>query len=147
MFRCVRHQRTRKAFEYGRTPNERADAGSNNHAASKDGGTFFEDESEALCMGLNLDNLPLIKVGYCATLIPKTLVDEAVEWYRAREKLAASFSVRVQGQGPVRVRNMRRGPTGAKQHANGHIAFPKRHGLSESMNIQTPDRAQVSGSG
>ncbi len=145
MLRCVRDQRTREACKCGRAPGERPDAGSNDQTTCKDRLTVFEVESEAPCVRLNSGNLAPIEVGHCLTLVPKSIVDKAVEWHRARKVIAACCSERVQGHGLIRVRDMRRGPTRTKQHAHRHIAFPKRHGLSERMHIQTPDCAQVSG--
>src|SRR5580765_7936923 len=35
-------------------------------------------------------------------------------------------------------------PTGAQQHALGHIALPENHGFAERVHVQTLDCAQVS---
>src|SRR5260370_14558818 len=40
---------------------------------------------------------------------------------------------------------MRCGPTGAEQHASGHVALPKGHRFPERVHVQTLDRAQVGG--
>src|SRR5260370_6365765 len=40
---------------------------------------------------------------------------------------------------------MRCGPTGAEQHASGHVTLPKGHRFPERVHVQTLDRAQVGG--
>ncbi len=43
------------------------------------------------------------------------------------------------------IRDLRCGPIGAKEHARGHIAFPKRHSFAEDTNIEAFHILQVAG--
>src|ERR1700704_2780990 len=89
MFRCVRRQRIRKRSKLRRPPSERTDAGSDDHAACKDRLTHLKGKSETFCVRLDAGDLPLIEVRCRLMLVPKSIVDEAVEWYRSRKVIAA----------------------------------------------------------
>jgi hypothetical protein len=81
-----------------RAPSERADPSCNDYAPGKDRLTDFEGKPETLCIDLNADDFPSIKIRRGLTLVPKAIVDEAVERYRRRKVIAACSSVCLEGQ-------------------------------------------------
>jgi hypothetical protein len=61
---------------------------------------------------LDAANIARIKVRDAVSLVPQTVVNEAFEGDRSGEMIATDRLISVQGQGGMRVRDMRRGPSG-----------------------------------
>ena len=137
VLRRMRCQIAGDARKLGRSRSKRTDPASNDDPPASHNFPVRQCHAEPRCLPFDFGDLTLLYVGNGMGLKPTTVGHKAIDGDGPTHTYASRSFERVDRQGPGGIGQLGCFPRRSQAHALGHIATPKRHGLTKDTDVHS----------